>query len=67
MSEQHQFKEGQRVRIDEEEDPPIHVGKMGVIQQLQIGENAEPTCELRIDRIPELISFPQRFLVGLGQ
>ena len=65
MSEQHQFKEGQRVRIDEKEDPPIHVGKMGVIQQLQTGENAEPTCELRIDRIPELISLPQRFLTPI--
>ena len=61
-----QFAVGQRVRINEQDHPPIHVGKMGIVQQLRTTADGEPACELKIDRIPDLISFPQRFLEGIN-
>ena len=62
MTEIDPFEVGQRVRISEQDDPPIHIGKMGIIQQLGTLESGEPVCDVKIDRIPESVSFPQTFL-----
>jgi len=62
MPEPHMFEAGQRVRVNEEDAPHTHVGKIGVIQRPHPGNDGEPAWELKIDRIPETISFPQKFL-----
>ena len=57
-----QLNVGQRVRIYEEEEPPIYVGKLATIKEINTPENGEPTCVLQVDRFTELISLPQRFV-----
>lgn len=57
-----QFKVGQRVRIIEEEEPPIHIGKLAIIKEVETPENGEITCVLQVDRFAEPVSLPQRFL-----
>lgn len=56
---------GQRVRINKEDDPPVHVGKLAVIERIETPDNSEPVCVLKVDRIPELLSFPQSYLESL--
>ena len=58
MTEIRQIIVGQRVRINEQEDPPIYVGKMAVIEQLGFEEDGEPTCLLKIDRVSDPVYFP---------
>jgi len=57
-----QLNVGQRVRIIEEEDPPIHLGKMATVERVELSEEGEPICEVRIDRSRELVSIRQRYL-----
>ncbi len=57
-----QLNEGQRVRIIEEEDPPVHLGKMAIVERVELSAEGEPICDVRIDRSSELVSFSQRYL-----
>ena len=57
------FQVGQRVRIKEEEDPPIHVGKMATIDSIESAE--ETICVIKIDRTKEMLSLPQRYLESI--
>jgi hypothetical protein len=57
-----QLNVGQRVRIIEEEDPPVHLGKMAVVERVEISTEGDPICVIRIDRFPELVTIPQRYL-----
>ena len=59
------FTVGQRVRINKEDDPPIHLGKLAVVERIELPDNSEPVCVLKIDRIPELLSLPQSYLEAL--
>jgi hypothetical protein len=59
----HLCKIGQRVRINEEEDPPIHVGKMATIESIEAGD--EPICNIKVDRTKEILSLPQHYLTSL--
>ena len=53
---------GQRVRVIEEEDPPLHLGKMATVEKVGLSPEGEPICDVRIDRSRELVSLPQRYL-----
>jgi hypothetical protein len=53
---------GQRVRINEEEDPAPHIGKMATVERVELPAEGEPICQVRIDRSGELIALPQRYL-----
>ena len=53
---------GQRVRIVEEEDPPVHVGRMAIVERVELSAEVVPTCDVRIDRSSELVSLPQHYL-----
>lgn len=53
---------GQRVRIIEEEDSSLHIGKMATVEEVKLTVEREPICYVRIDRSKELISLPQRYL-----
>jgi hypothetical protein len=53
---------GQRVRIVEEEDPAVHVGKMAIVERVELSAEGVPTCDVRIDRSNELVSLPQQYL-----
>ena len=50
---------GQRVRIIEEEDPPVHLGKMAIIERVKLPAEGGPICDIRIDRSSELVSLSQ--------
>jgi len=41
---------GQRVRINEQDDPPTHVGKMALVEEIELSQGGEPACVLKIDR-----------------
>ena len=62
MSQTALYAQGQRVRINEEEEPVAHVGKMAVVERVEFPEDGEPVCVLRVDRIADLVSLPQRYL-----
>jgi len=63
MSEKRvQLNRGQRVCINEEEEPATHVGKMAVVERVELPAEGEPVCDVRIDRSGELLSLPQRYL-----
>ena len=62
MPEPVRYVAGQRVRIFEEDDPITHVGKMAVVQRVEVSDEGDPTCVLRVDRVDELVSLPQRYL-----
>lgn len=66
MSKPEKYTVGQRVRINEEDDPPIHVGKMAVIERIELPHDSEPFYILKVDRITELISLPQSYLEPLS-
>lgn len=53
---------GQRVRIIEEEDPPVHLGKMAIVERVELSAQGEPICNVRIDRSSELVSLSQQYL-----
>jgi len=53
---------GQRVRVMEDEDPPLLLGKMGIVEKVEIPTGGVPTCDVRIDRSGELVSLPQKYL-----
>ena len=53
---------GQRVRVMEDEDPPLLLGKMGIVEEVEIPTGGVPTCDVRIDRSGELVSLPQKYL-----
>jgi hypothetical protein len=55
---------GQRVRIveEEEEDNPVLIGKMAIVERVDLSTRGVPTCEVRIDRSGELVSLPQKYL-----
>jgi len=53
---------GQRVRINEEEDPATHVGKMAVVERVELPDEGEPICVLKVDRMDEPVTLPQRYL-----
>lgn len=53
---------GQRVRINEENDPPLHVGKMAIVERIERSAEREPVCYIRVDRSGELVSLPQQYL-----
>jgi hypothetical protein len=57
-----QLNVGQRVRVIEEEDPTIHLGKMATVERVEVGTKGEQLCEIRIDRVLELVTIPQRYL-----
>ena len=53
---------GQRVRIIEEEDPPVHLGKLAVVERVELPAEGGPICDIRIDRSGELVSLSQQYL-----
>lgn len=53
---------GQRVRINEEDAPAWHLGKMAIVENVTVSEEGEPIADVRIDRSNELITIPQKFL-----
>jgi hypothetical protein len=53
---------GQRVRIYEEDDPPIHIGKMATVESVWVSVESEPICSVQIDRSRESITLPQCYL-----
>ncbi len=53
---------GQRVRIIEDKDPPIHLGKMAIVERVELPAEGEPICDVRIDRSSELVSLSQQCL-----
>ena len=53
---------GQRIRVMEDEDPPLLLGKMGIVEEVEIPTGGVPTCDVRIDRSGELVSLPQKYL-----
>ncbi len=57
-----QLNVGQRVRIVGEEGPPVHLGKMAIVERVEISTEGEPICSIRIDRFPGLVTIPQRYL-----
>jgi len=63
MSEKRmQLNTGQRVRIIEEEGPPVHLGKMAIVERVELPAEGEPICDVRIDRSSELVSLSQQYL-----
>lgn len=59
------FSLGQRVRINEEKDPAVHVGKMGIIENIETTDENDAKCMVRLDRTKELISFPPHYLEAI--
>ena len=53
---------GQRVRINKQDDPPTHVGKMALVEEIELSQGGEPACVLKIDRLNEPLSFQQSYL-----
>ncbi|MFQ6029281.1 MAG: hypothetical protein ACE5Q6_17535 [Dehalococcoidia bacterium] len=66
MPEPSEYTVGQRVRINEEDDPSIHVGKMAIIERIELPCHGEPICVLKVDRIAEPLSLPQSYLEPLS-
>ena len=53
---------GQRVRVVEDEEPPVLLGKMAIVETVKLPAKGVPTCEVRIDRSGELVSLPEKHL-----
>ena len=53
-----QLNVGQRVRVEGGEDPFLHVGKMGIVERIEVSTGGEKVCIVRIDRLPELVTIP---------
>lgn len=65
MTNRKTFTVGQRVRIEREDVPSVHIGKLGIVERLEFPQGQEPLCVVRVDRIDrkeELVSLPQRYL-----
>lgn len=62
MTNNSQFSAGQRVWINEEDEPAVHVGKMAIVDKVEVDSKGTPLCVLRVDRESELLKLPQRYI-----
>lgn len=56
------FAVGQRVRIEGEDEPIKHIGKLATIERIETAERGEPVCVLKVDRVATPVALPQNYL-----
>ncbi|MBI4300571.1 MAG: hypothetical protein HY677_05495 [Chloroflexi bacterium] len=56
------FSVGQRVRVWEQEKPAKHVGKVGIIEGVEVGGKKGYLYRVKLDHSKEVLLLPQRFL-----
>lgn len=65
MPEGSEYVVGQRVRIGTEPEgvePGTYAGKMAIVDRIDLSDNGELTCQLRVDRLSDPVSLPRSFL-----